>query len=190
MRIRRVPMVLAMAVMSVALVAQASSQSQDQNKDAAQANKNAAQANDKAPSQDKKPAVKKDANTSGDPAQGNHIKNPMLPVPKQAKAKDASDAGPANVDSDSTKDIKMPFGIGKSAGGTEQKTGVGPNVSNWKVKDLGDSVRFEFPTAMGAHVWIKKKSELSEPEKQAWANATPAPAAADSPANASGAPQK
>lgn len=128
--------------------------------------------------QDKNRAEKK-ADIPHETAQDNHISTPMHPVSKTLQEKDVGSSKDAA--GNETKTIKMPFAVGKQSADSGQKTGVGPNVAHWKVKDLGDSVRFEFSTPMGPNVWIKKKSELTDEEKQALANATPASPAAETP---------
>jgi hypothetical protein len=75
---------------------------------------------------------------------------------------------------------KTPFGVVKYKAAAEAKAASvpeasSPDVPNWKVKDLGDSVRFEKPTPFGPSVWTKKKSDLDQTEKLALAKATPAP---------------
>jgi hypothetical protein len=42
-----------------------------------------------------------------------------------------------------------------------------PSVSDWKVTDKGDTVRFERPGPMGATVWEKKKTDLTDEERSA-----------------------
>lgn len=72
---------------------------------------------------------------------------------------------------------QTPFGISKMEDHSE---GSGlpvsaPDPSKPKIKvtarDLGDSVRFEQGTPMGARVWERKKSELT-PQEKAWLEET------------------
>ncbi|HEX4232291.1 MAG TPA: hypothetical protein VHZ07_26730 [Bryobacteraceae bacterium] len=76
---------------------------------------------------------------------------------------------------------KTPFGVVKYRAADEPKSASTPEASalgvpNWKVKDLGDSVRFEKATPFGPSVWTKKKSDLDAEEKLALAKAIPPPA--------------
>jgi hypothetical protein len=168
MKIRRVSMVLTMAVVTiltcVALTTRGSCQTQDARKG-------------------QNPAEKKDANTASDPAQGEHVRTPMEPTTKTPQHKETSTTPAKAEDTERAKEVTLPFGIAKHPAGDGKTSVHASNVPNWKVKDMGDSVRFEFPTAVGPYVWIKKKSDLNDTEKLALANATatPAPATADTP---------
>lgn len=71
---------------------------------------------------------------------------------------------------------KTPFGVVKYKADGQTNAASTADVSNWKVKDLGDSVRFEKPTPFGPSVWTKKKSGLNDAEKLALAKSNPAPA--------------
>jgi len=56
--------------------------------------------------------------------------------------------------------VSTPFGFSRNA--------AAPS-SYWKVTDQGDTVRFERPAGpMGTTVWEKKKTELTDEERQAW----------------------
>lgn len=182
MRIRTKSITLAMAVVTIMLPSLGNAQDQDK----ASQNKT-----------DKK-----------DPgAVTNRVNGPVQPGVKVPQPKDAG-AIPANavrIDASHfrAKDdkgvmwdyTKTPFGVVKYRDDGEQKAASAPDVSNsdvhnWKVKDLGDSVRFEKATPFGASVWTKKKSDLNDEEKLALAKATPPPVESGSAKNASESPPK
>lgn len=60
---------------------------------------------------------------------------------------------------------RTPFGLSRVEEMQAPAAGTVPAMTV-KATDLGDSVRFEKPTPMGAGVWIKKKSELTADEKE------------------------
>ena len=175
MRIRRTSVVLSMAGLTIlAFIAMPRSgrgQSQDAPKKEVPATiheKDSDQRPEKSRSQ------KKDVKTAADPAPGRRISTPMQP------ARETSAAGSAKGEkSDGAKNVSVPFGTAKPSADEGQKAPP-PNVPDWKVKDLGDSVRFEFSTPVGPYVWIKKKSKLNDTEKLALSNATATPAPAGS----------
>ena len=60
---------------------------------------------------------------------------------------------------------RTPFGLSRVEEMQAPPAGAIPAITV-KATDLGDSVRFEKPTPMGTGVWVKKKSELTDAEKE------------------------
>src|SRR4051812_24798783 len=74
---------------------------------------------------------------------------------------------------------QTPFGLSKieqlkAPEGAAQTTAV--SDVDVKVKDLGDTVKFEKQGPFGKHIWERKKSELTAEEKEWLAKSKPAPA--------------
>jgi hypothetical protein len=178
MRTRTKSILLAMAIVSLALPSLGEAQGQDK------------------ASQDK--TEKK--NTA---ATSNRASSPVQPGAKVPQPKDAG-AIPANAEridashfrAKDDKGVtwnytKTPFGVVKyRADGQKAADSSDSDVPDWKVQDLGDSVRFEKPTPFGPSVWTTKKSDLSDQEKLALANATVRPAASGSSKSGSESPKK
>lgn len=133
----------------------------------------------------------------------------VSPVQQGAKVPQPKDAGavPANAEridashfrAKDDKGVmwnytKTPFGVVKYRADDQKAASAGdsPNsdVPDWKVQDLGDSVRFEKQTPFGPSVWTTKKSDLSDSEKLALANATARPAVSRSSKTGSESPKK
>ncbi|MGC2657294.1 MAG: hypothetical protein WA324_04905 [Bryobacteraceae bacterium] len=127
-----------------------------------------------AQSSNKDQAPKKDAKTSGDSAQPARPRTPMDGGSATAHNQNGDSITADKNRDDSLKYSTLPFKAANHGSVSGQSAAHDQNVPNWKVKDLGDSVRFEFQTPMGPNVWIKKKSDLNDREKAALANATPA----------------
>ena len=101
---------------------------------------------------------------------------------KPAKAATAEDRGPQSVPAGATQiepnlyryvDAKgkvwmyrkTPFGISKWEDKPESQP-VAPQAVPVVVKDLGDSFQFERATPFGKSKWIRKKTELTDEEKE------------------------
>ncbi len=63
---------------------------------------------------------------------------------------------------------ETPFGIVKFPEDQARKPKPVENQDDWTAVEEGDNIRFERPSPFGKYRWIRKKSELSEAEKQVW----------------------
>jgi len=81
-------------------------------------------------------------------------------IPKEAVANADGTYSWTDRDGKKWNYVSTPFGFSRNA--------AAPS-SYWKVTDQGDTVRFERPAGpMGTTVWEKKKTELTDEERQAW----------------------
>jgi hypothetical protein len=62
--------------------------------------------------------------------------------------------------------VNTPFGIIKSDVTDAESRPAAPPVANTRVIDKGDTVRFEQPGPFGPIAWEKKKSDLTDQERQ------------------------
>jgi hypothetical protein len=62
---------------------------------------------------------------------------------------------------------QTPFGLSRVEEQQIPAAAVAAPPVEVKTTDLGDSIRFEKPTPMGARVWTRQKSELT-PEEKEW----------------------
>jgi len=77
---------------------------------------------------------------------------------------------------------RTPFGISKwEDKPVDQPPAAKPPASAMTVTDLGDRVQFQRMMPLGPQTWIRKKSELTEDEKTAFAEAAPKSADAGKP---------
>jgi len=65
---------------------------------------------------------------------------------------------------------RSPFGVSKwpaeAKDSEDAKTAIAPQQTT--AVEQGDSIRFERATPFGKKVWVRKKSELNETERQIW----------------------
>jgi hypothetical protein len=66
---------------------------------------------------------------------------------------------------------KTPFGVSKweEKPGEQEPRAEAPAAAGMNMTDLGDSVRFQRATPFGPQVWTRKKSEMTDDEKAAFA---------------------
>lgn len=107
------------------------------------------------------PAKKKTAKTAPKPAAA------AVTIPKDA-VPNADGNSYTWTDKDGKKWIyaKTPFGIMKSAASDPGNSNTQPDVTGAKVIDKGDTVRFERQGPFGTISWEKKKTDLTDSERQ------------------------
>lgn len=104
----------------------------------------------------------------------------VLPLALACAADKATDSKPQERDAKLVTEYKTPFGVSRADGKSVKAPEKSQPPSGVKVVEAGDSLRFEQPSPFGPRKWTRKKSELTEMEKDAWelskTDKSPAPA--------------
>lgn len=91
---------------------------------------------------------------------------PVSPIPKDAIKNADGTWSYTDKQGRKFRYVNSPFGVIKTEVTDEDTRSAQPINPATKVIDKGDTVRFEQPGPFGTIAWEKKKSELTDPERQ------------------------
>lgn len=91
---------------------------------------------------------------------------PVSPIPKGAVKNADGTWSYTDKDGRKFRYVNSPFGVIKTEIRDDDSRSAPPINPATKVIDKGDTVRFEQPGPFGTVAWEKKKSELTDPERQ------------------------